>query len=410
MTNITKKPFFLLCKKVAERLKLRHIIIIGFLFRIAALTAMPNNQFPDSHTYIKAGAQLFENGVIVKHNVMPLYPILCGILNNFLLIKIADILFSVLTIYIIYQLSYIIFKKKTSALLSAFIAAVYPFFNFYATAALTETSYTLLLVSAFYMLYRQKFIIGAILLILSILERPTLDFAAPLIIFIFAYFVHKRSLSYSIKIVSYYIVIYILLFCPWWLHQYNKYDKFIRMNLADGIAWYSGNNPLNQSGSGVASDNGKPADVDFSLFAKIKDPYKQNQAMKKEAFDFIINNPDRFIKLAALKFCRLWRLYPYAPEYEKPLYIIISVTSYGSVLLFFLLSTASFIFIKKNRVFSKKLLPVFFLITYFTLVHMVLISSLRYRFPIEPFLIIIASYGFIFLFNKITKHNDQKAE
>ena len=404
MTNITKSNLFLLCKKV----KLKHIIFIGFLFKIASLIAMPNNQFSDSYTYLEAGRQLFANGVIEKHNVMPLYPLLCGILNNFLTIKIADILFSVLTIYIIYQLSYIIFKKEPPALLSAFITAVYPFFNFYATAALTETSYTLLLVSAFYLLYRQKFIIGIILLILSILERPTLDFAALLIIFIFAYFIHKRSLSYSIKIVFYYIIIYILLFCPWWLHQYNKYDRFVRLNLGEGIVWYSGNNPMNKSGGGISSDNGKPADVDFSEFAKIKDPFKQNQAMKKEAFDFIVNNPTHFIKLAALKFCRFWRLYPYAPKYEKPLYIITSVASYGSVLLFFLLTTASFIFIKNNRIFLKKLIPVFFLIIYFTLVHMVLISSLRYRFPIEPFLIIIASYGFISLLNKSIKYNDSK--
>ncbi|MBW1616390.1 MAG: hypothetical protein JRJ49_07645 [Deltaproteobacteria bacterium] len=387
---------------------MRHIIIIGLTFRIAALIAMPNNQFPDSYTYIKAGEQLFSNGVIQKHNVMPLYPILCGILNNFLFIKIADIIFSVLTIYVIYQLALIIFKNKASALLSAFIAAIYPFFNFYATAALTETSYTLLLLTAFYMLYRQKFIIGALLLILSILERPTLDLAAPLIMFIFAYFVHKRPLSFSIKIVFYYILIYLLFFCPWWLHQYYKYDRFVRINLGDGIVWHSGNNPMNQSGGGVASNNGKPADVDLSRFVKIKDPYKQNQAMKKEAFNFIKKNPDRFIKLAGLKFCRFWRLYPYSPEYEKPLYIIISVVSYGSVLLFFLLSMGCLIFIKENRGFLKKLLPVFFLITYFTLVHMVLISSLRYRFPIEPFLIIIASYGFISLFNKIIIYNDKE--
>jgi len=40
----------------------------------------------------------------------------------------------------------------------------------------------------------------------------------------------------------------------------------------------------------------------------------------------------------------------------------------------------------------KRVGPILILITYLSLVHMVLIASIRYRFPIEPFLIIFASF------------------
>jgi hypothetical protein len=37
------------------------------------------------------------------------------------------------------------------------------------------------------------------------------------------------------------------------------------------------------------------------------------------------------------------------------------------------------------------LLPVYLLFAYFTAVHMVTIASLRYRLPLEPFLILLAA-------------------
>jgi len=41
---------------------------------------------------------------------------------------------------------------------------------------------------------------------------------------------------------------------------------------------------------------------------------------------------------------------------------------------------------------ARALLPIYLLIGYFTLVHVVTIASLRYRLPIEPFLIVMAAY------------------
>ena len=29
---------------------------------------------------------------------------------------------------------------------------------------------------------------------------------------------------------------------PWWVHNYKKYDHFVRLSLGDGIAFYVGNN------------------------------------------------------------------------------------------------------------------------------------------------------------------------
>ena len=59
---------------------------------------------------------------------------------------------------------------------------------------------------------------------------------------------------------------------PWWVHQYEKYGEFVRLNLGDGIVLFSGNNPANTTGGGVGRYSGK-SDMDLSQFYNIKDKF-----------------------------------------------------------------------------------------------------------------------------------------
>jgi hypothetical protein len=76
---------------------------------------------------------------------------------------------------------------------------------------------------------------------------------------------------------------------------------------------------------------------------------------------------------------------PNAEAYSGNVYRIISALSFGPVLLL-----AAFCALLWRRT-ARALLPIYLLIGYFTLVHMVTIASLRYRLPIEPFLIVMAA-------------------
>jgi len=355
---------------------------------------MPNIEFPDYGTYVLSGTTLFTNGSIIINNVMPIHPIFVYLLHDPIMIKLANILLSTMSIYLIYQITFIIFKETVYALTASVIALFYPYFTFYSITGLTETLYIFLLLSSFLLLYKKQFFWASVVIVLSILHRPLLDFLAPILIFTFAYYVHQLSLKKSFFHLLKYFFIYIILMTPWWIHQYNKYDQFVRLNLGDGLVWYSGNNPLNKSGGGNLSDI-KGADMDLTEFLKIKDPIKRNNALKHAAFAFIKENPERFIELSGLKFIRFWRLWPYAPEYEKPMYIIISLLSYGLVLLF------SIIFLFKYlKNYFRAFLPIILLVLYFTFIHMILLASIRYRLPLEPFLIMMASYSFVNLIIK----------
>ena len=102
--------------------------------------------------------------------------------------------------------------------------------------------------------------------------------------------------------------------------------------------------------------------------------------------------------MSTVKFVRFWRLWPYNSIYERPFYIAMSLLSYGVVLILFSLYIVRYI-----REHYRRIGPILILIGYLSLVHMVLISSIRYRFPIEPFLIIFASFLSVSYWKKIFK-------
>jgi hypothetical protein len=87
-----------------------------------------------------------------------------------------------------------------------------------------------------------------------------------------------------------------------------------------------------------------------------------------------------------LKFNRLWRPSPYAEQYSNIRYILLSAASFGPILVLSILYLLLWGWAER-----RKILPILMFAGYLTAVHMVFVSSIRYRLPIEPFLIVLAS-------------------
>lgn len=306
-----------------------HAMVLGLAVRLAALLLLPDQKFPDAEAYLTAGRDLFETGTMRVHRYMPLYPIWTYITGGGWTLKVADIGLAVATIWIVHQLAIDIFRQQRVALLAAFVAALYPHFVFYSVSGLTETAFLFLLSLSFLLLFRKRWLGASVFAVLSILVRPTLDLVMPILICVFVVAVHRGNWrSVALRLMQY-AAVYLALMSPWWAHQYVKYDRFVRLNLGDGIVWFAGNHPGNSSGGGVERDEAagglaKPSDFDAAAvarFAPIADEYEQNEAMKRAAFEYIRENPGRFIEMAGVKFVRFWRLWPYAPEYERPMIV-----------------------------------------------------------------------------------------
>jgi len=373
-------------KRISERIPepkrfFWFIFAVALAIRLIALRILPDQSFPDSLAYAEASKDLFKTGIISNHFCMPLYPVFMGLLGGLNGIRYLDIIFSSLSAGLISWIAFDIWKSRTAMALAGLAATIYPYFVFYSISALSENSFIFFLLLGFYFLNRDRWSLGSVSLILSILIRPSIDFISPLLIFGYALVVHRKKPQIAVARTLTYFIIYAVMMTPWWLHNVKKYDgRFVRLNLASGYVLYSGNNSLNTSGGGIGG-----VDLDTKEFDSITDIFERNTAMKNAAISFIIENPVRFVKLSFTKFLRFWRLWPYASQYSGALYVILSCLSFVPVLLCAIWSLFLF-----NRRKWLTVSPIILLIAFMTAVHMLTIGSIRYRLPIEPFLIIFA--------------------
>jgi hypothetical protein len=179
---------------------------------------------------------------------------------------------------------------------------------------------------------------------------------------------------------------------PWWAHNYARYGQFVRLNLAGGIVLYTGNNPLNVSGGGV----GGGQDVDLGTYGGIADPVQRDAAFRNAAINYIKSDPWHFIAMMPVKFARLWRPWPYAEEFKNPLIVLVSVISAIPAIILALIGLAFTL-----RSHFLRLLPCLAYLGYLTLVHVITFGSVRYRVPLEPFVLILAAAGLIELLRRI---------
>jgi hypothetical protein len=273
------------------------------------------------------------------------------------------------------------------AALAGFGAALYPPFVFMAVVGLSETLFLTLVLAAFYCWYRERFVPAAIAAVLAILTRPAFDLAALFFVAYFSFTMHRLSLGATLRNLAIYGCIYVALMTPWWIHNYQSYGTFVRFNLALGTVLYAGNNPMNKSGGGNIGE-----DYETSQFDHIKDPVARDRALRQAAVKYMIENPRRVIELAGLKFLRMWRLWPHHEAYSNFLYTLGLILSFAPVCFFALVYLI-------GRGWREIMLisPLLLFIGYYTAVHMLLLGTIRFRLPFEPYLLMFAAMGLIWL-------------
>ena len=376
----------------ASRLTLIAILVAAFALRVFAAVIVPDQSvmLGDAVAYREVGKSLWATGQMNALYFMPLYPALVAVFGPGWLQLLIDIALSTALVWLIYELTDAIFASKRAAVLAAAVAAVYPYFIFYSIVGLTETLFMVLLLSAYLCWYRNAYIAASVFSVLGILTRPVLDPLAPLLLLYFAIAIRGLSIKAAAKYLAIYVGIYCVLMAPWWLHNYKAYQTFVRLNLGSGVALLSGNSPSNQSG-GI--DNNLNATM--APFAEIADPVARDKAMQRAALNYIKEDPGRFLIQAAKRFQRFWSPWPLTEEYSRPLYKLISFCSFIPVLLLALVFVVLY-----GRTYFRRIAPLLLFIVYLNSLHLVFPASLRYRLPVEPFLIVLAAAGAVHLVDR----------
>jgi len=354
------------------------ILLAAFLLRIAwHLHFGTAEGMPDTTLYIETGSALFATGKMSSFVAMPLYPVAIHLLGVSAIVWL-QILLSTWTVYLVYLVALAIWNDRIAALLAAGACAIHPVLINYANAPLTETSFTFLAMLGLLLLYRSKVALAALVFVLANLMRPTLDLVYPLIFAASALTAEPPRAMLAARRVAIYLAVYVALMCPWWLHNYGLYGKFVRLNLAGGITAI-----LENSKSFEQHGFDWTVDPPWEPYGSIADPVERDRAMMTAGIRYIFENPGSWLRASGDRFLRFFTPWPapVTPVRQKWIISILTLPIFACAFL-------SLVFNFRNW---RRLLPVVLPVVFVIAVHLATHANMRYRLPIDPILAVIGA-------------------
>lgn len=281
-------------------------------------------------------------------------------------------------------------RNDIAAFIATCIAAIYPFFLFYQGLLLSETLFNTLLQASLAALYAWRargakldgmLVLVSVLFAAATLTKATLTVLPPLLIAVAAW-TAGATWRRTIAILLAASCLHAAFLSPWWIRNAAVLGAFVPFTTSSAQNLYLGNNPNNTTG-GIDWANDVEPEVAKRLLA-MPDEMERQRAFSQRATDYIKAHPLDALHLAAKKFMRLWNIVPNAAEF-RGIYAAVSALTFGPILLLALIGL-----LRLWRQW-RLLAPILIVIGYFTFVHTVTIASLRYRLPIDPLLIVLAS-------------------
>jgi len=315
--------------------------------------------------------------------------------NNFFLIKVMICLLNALTIFLIYDIAKGIFEKKIG-LFAAAISAVFPTFIYFSIVSAPDILATFLLAITISLLLRgsrnNSYLInaiGGIALGLTILCRSAYIAFLPFVLFWQGFVASSSSRGRKSVII---FLFTLLTMMPWVVRNYRIMHAFIPLSTNGGWVFWSANNPyMNKGPRGQCM----PTEIE-NLKEKLKrmSEVEADSYLRQITFSYIRKNPLLYCQRALNRFGRFWALFPHKKYYSYSFWL-------GSGVIYiplFLLAFVGALFAKEKQ---KDCSLFYFLFLSQTIVNMVTRACIRYRLPIEPYLIILATFGFFVIRSKI---------
>lgn len=386
------------------------ILILGFLIRLLWVWYMKDHQMPDFHCqYHPLVKTLITTGIYNDTRppglILFFTPFYYIFRENFILpALIAQIFVSLGSAFLMYLISKLIFNEFTAKVTLA-IGVFYPWLIFYTGDLGPENWYIFWILLTFYHLIKislekksashEYFLLGLFMGFTALIRSM---YAAYIPLALCLFWIIKKI---SFKNISLVLLGIIILTLPWAMHNSIVYNKFSFSGDNSGHNLYLGLNPYNKTGGATWGTDAPPMKT-MATLAKEKDlhdPFEISDWYKEMAVDWAKENPKEVFILALKKFYIFWRPFPRAPEYTNLYTILIIALSFIPIVIGALIT----LYLYRKNYFLLLIFSYFILfILQLNAIHLIFAGSLRYRFPIEPLLIILAVPA---LFKKQTKKN-----
>lgn len=399
------------------------ICAIAFALRIAGAFYWDSRYggelfFGDSATYAELGKRIAQGKTYDYEGLrimrMPGYPLLLSpiymIFGNepsTILLRSVGVFFGTLCVPTIGLLAFAVTKNRIAAILSGSIIAVDPNQVVSSVLVLSEAPFSFFLILQLYawckaIENRSKIwgILFGLLSACALYCRPSWLLFVPFLFgiqFIYTLLLRKKSDWILPGLIS--VLVFTVAMSPWCIRNYFLSGHFIVTTLQGGASLYDGLNPEASGASDMRfvekfrrlEQESPSMDPEKEMFE-----YRLDERMKRASTDWAKSNPSKVAELAGIKFLRMWNIRPNESAFSSTFIALTVMLSYVPVLLCAIAGT----YREKEKGFSFVILWVPAI--YLTLLHMIFVSSLRYR---TPAMLILAIPAALLVANIITRDN-----
>ena len=170
---------------------------------------------------------------------------------------------------------------------------------------------------------------------------------------------------------------------PWWIRNARLTGHFVPTTLQVGASLYDGLNPRATGASNmefvtafVEAEGGAGAAAGADAGDSLE--YRLDRRMRAESLAWARHHPGRVLRLAGIKLWRMWNVWPNEPGLSSWPIRAVVLASYVPVMLLAAIGTCKTI--RWGWPYVLCWLPA----VYFTALHAVFVSSIRYRQPVMP--------------------------
>jgi 4-amino-4-deoxy-L-arabinose transferase-like glycosyltransferase len=417
------------------------IMAIALALRLAAgwwwQERLPDGQrfgFPDSESYWRLGQALARGEPYVFHsqdNVdyfvfrTPGYPWLlaqlmrvAGVDCDVRLARVQAAVFGMLAVLGVMGLARVWFDGST-ALIAGAMAAVYPEAIALSTFILSEAPFTPLLLAHLYcasVAWKSQcpkhaagwgFFAG-VCGGLATLMRPSWLLFAPFAALVLVGVGPERKRAMLLFATMFAGVC--LTLAPWWARNYVVAGRFVPTSLQVGASLYDGLSPQADGGSEmrfVSRFVAEQREADAANPPPAGELFEDrlDRRIRDASLAWAAAHPRRVLELAAVKFLRMWRPIPNAAELSSRALAWVLAATYLPALLLAVLGIR-----QAPSESSRGLLWLILPALYFTCLHLIFVSSIRYRQPAMLPLLALSAAGLLGLWLRLSQpHNSAGA-
>lgn len=314
--------------------------------------------------------------------------------------QVIQSLLDTISCFLIFLISFRIFKDKNAALLAAFAYALYFKTIQTVTSPIPETLFVLLLLIYLYVfilsLKKNKLALlsGIVLGTMTLCKPITMIF--PLVAGIFYIANLKRN---AIKTTVMMLAGFLLIITPLYVRNYLWEGKVFFSTGAGKMLYL-----------GTAIDYTKNfRSEDLRLLKEIRNTYSYpyipevDNRLKKIAMERIIQDPWGYIKRLSHRLYLFW-IYP---DFSTRMMAIKTVLVSLFNLIMILLTALGFYYAKKRRILYQ---PFLLVIAYFYIIYILIFAGSRYSLPLFPILFIFGAYSLMVIIRKFYHSGINKNE